>query len=92
MAKTPDPPGGIVAVNIHAMLVREIIAAVNIAPGDGSGLGMRVLNNWRNDGRWAAGVVRMYLLTAFHYAPTIIATPFDAEYHFPQVPANISHP
>ena len=92
VAQSPDSAGGVVAVNVHAVLGREFFTAINIAAGDGARLGVRVLNDRRDDGRRAGRVVRVDWLAALHDAPAEVAAALDAEDHLPQVPAYITHP
>ena len=92
VAQPPDAPCGVVAINVHATLGRELSAAVNIAAGDGARLGVRVLDDRRDDGRRAGRVVWVDRLAALHDAPAVVAAALDAEDHLPQVPADIAHP
>ena len=92
VAQSPDSAGGVVAVNVHAVLGREFFTAINIAAGDGARLGVRVLNDRRDDGRRAGRVVRVDWLAALHDAPAVVAAALDAEDHLPQIPADITHP
>ena len=92
VAQSPDSAGGVVAVNVHAVLGREFFATINIAAGDGARLGVRVLYNRRDDGRRAGSVIRVNRLAALHDAPAVIAASLDAKDHLPQIPADITDP
>ena len=83
VAQAPDTAGGVVAINIHAVLFRQLFSAVNVAAGDGARLGVGVLHNRCSDRRRAGGVVRVNRLAAFHDAPTVVAAPLNTENHLP---------
>ena len=51
------------------------------------------MRNYRRQNRRRTRLaVRFYRLRAFHNAPAIVAAPFDAINHFPQLPTDICQP
>ena len=81
-----------VAADVGAGEVLEALAAVDVAAGDGGGLGVREGEGRRQDRRRAALALGLDRLRAFHDRPAVVAALLDAVDHLPQLPADVADP
>src|SRR5205807_514480 len=72
--------------------LREFLAVVNKAAGEGARLGVVMLDRgWRHKVR-PLGTVRIKRMAPFGHAPTIVVPPLDEKGLLPQILAILAHP
>src|SRR4051794_8245288 len=92
VSQAPHLPVLIIAVEIDITQLREFVALVNIAAGNGACFRMVMFDQGRDNRSWPAFAVRVERMSALHDAPAVIAAALHQLDHFPQVLTHIPDP
>src|SRR5262249_54874477 len=92
VAQHPNAAAVVIAVDIGPDQLLEPFAVIDKPARDRAEVGVVVLDDRHEDGRWPARAFRAERVAAFGDAPAVVAAAFDQENLFPKVLADIADP
>src|SRR5262249_34493472 len=73
LLQPPHLASGIVAVDIRAREILELLPSIDKPSGDGARLGMRMFDEWFEERSRSAFAVELKRMRAFHHAPAVVS-------------------